>query len=73
MANNGGVLRSDLNGEELVMPSKSVKGVTPPTNEAQIDHNIPRNPADPNVPPGTNSYNNARVFSRQQNRIKSNN
>ena len=34
MANNGGVLRSDLNGEELVMPSKSVKGVTPPTNEA---------------------------------------
>ncbi len=73
MANNGGVLRSDLNGEELVMPSKSVKGVTPPTNEAQIDHNIPRNPADPNVPPGTNSYNNARVLSRQQNRIKSNN
>jgi hypothetical protein len=72
MTRNEGVLRSDLNGEELVMPSKSVKGVTPPTNEAQIDHIIPRKPADPNVTPGSNSYGNAQVLSRKQNRLKSN-
>ncbi len=72
MEKNGGVLRSDLDGQELVMPSKSQAGVTPPTNEAQIDHVVARKPADPGVAPGTNSYSNAQVLSRQQNRDKSN-
>jgi hypothetical protein len=73
MANNGGEMRSDLDGEPLVMPSKSKKGVTPPANEAQVDHIVPLNPADPNVAAGTNSFGNAQVLSRQQNRAKSNN
>ncbi|WP_329601776.1 HNH endonuclease family protein [Paraburkholderia antibiotica] len=72
MANNGGVLRSDVDGTELVMPSKSQSGVTPPSNEAQIDHIVPKNPADPNTTQGTNSYSNAQVLSRTQNRQKSN-
>ncbi|WP_454871576.1 hypothetical protein [Paraburkholderia xenovorans] len=72
MESNGGVLRSDQDGTELVMPSKSEKGVTPPSNEAQIDHIVPRNPADPDASKGTNSYGNAQVLSRDQNRQKSN-
>ncbi|KHK58654.1 hypothetical protein PI87_02585 [Ralstonia sp. A12] len=69
---NGGVLRSDLDGEILVLPSKSQSGVTPPTNEAQVDHVVPRRPSDPMVSPGSNSYSNAAVLSRAQNRDKSN-
>ncbi len=42
MNDNGGVLRSDLDGQELVMPRKSQSGVTPPPNEAQIDHIVPK-------------------------------
>jgi filamentous hemagglutinin len=72
MLNNNGALLSDLDGEELVMPSQSQAGVTPPSNEAQIDHIVPKNPADPNVAPGTNSYSNAQVLSRLQNAQKSN-
>ena len=70
---NGGVLRSDLNGEILVLPSKSVRGVTPPANEAQIDHILARMPNNPRAPPGSNSFENAQVLSRAQNRAKSNN
>jgi hypothetical protein len=69
---NNGVLKSDISGKELVSPQKSVKGVTPPKNEAQIDHITPRNPLDPNIYPGTNSYGNAQVLSREENRLKSN-
>ena len=69
---NGGLLRSDLNGEVLVMPSKSVRGVTPPVNAAQIDHFVPLKPADFSAAPGTNSYGNAQILSGPQNRIKSN-
>jgi hypothetical protein len=47
-------------------------GVTPPTNEAQIDHMNPRVPSDPNAAPGSNSYKNAQVLSRVQNRTKCN-
>lgn len=72
MNDNGGVLRSDLDGQELVMPRKSQSGVTPPPNEAQIDHIVPKKPADSNIQQGTNSYNNAQVLSREQNRKKSN-
>jgi hypothetical protein len=69
---NGGVLRSDISGQELVPSQKSQSGVTPPSNEAQIDHMTPRNPADPSVAPGTNSNSNAQVASRAENRAKSN-
>ncbi|PWK46013.1 DUF637 domain-containing protein, partial [Pseudomonas sp. OV226] len=72
MDKNGGVLRSDLDGQELVLPKKSASGVTPPSNEAQIDHIVPRRPADLNAPAGTNSYSNSQILSREQNRQKSN-
>lgn len=72
MANNGGELRSDLDGTLLMPASKSQKGVTPPPNEVQIDHIVAKNPADQNTPAGTNSYSNAQVLSREQNRDKSN-
>lgn len=35
---NGGVLRDDVTGEVMTDSQKSAKGVTPPSNEAQVDH-----------------------------------
>ena len=61
---NGGVVRSDLSGVELVQPQKSMKGVTPSPLEWQIDHIIPKSAG------GTNSFANAQVLSRLENRIK---
>lgn len=69
---NGGRLRSDETGEQLVMPQQSRRGVTPPRNEAAVDHIQPKNPANPNATPGANSYGNARVITRQSNQEKSN-
>ena len=69
---NGGMLRSDLDGEILVKPQKSTFGVTPASNEAQIDHISARNPATSGAEQGSNSYSNAQVLSRKQNRIKTN-
>lgn len=63
---NGGVLRDDDTDEELVPSQKSRKGVTPPENEAQVDHVYPKSKG------GTNSYKNAKVISRKRNREKSN-
>ncbi len=69
---NGGLLKSDLDGQPLIMPQKSMSGVTPPSNEAQIDHITPKNPASPTTAQGSNSYSNAQVLSRLQNLLKSN-
>ena len=55
------------------MSKKSKKGVKPPDNEAQIDHIDAKTPKDSNVTPGSNSYKNAQVLSRKNNRAKSNN
>jgi hypothetical protein len=69
---NGGVLRDDEDGLELVAAKKSKRGVTPPPNEAQFDHIDPRVPADPTKPPGSNSYSNVRLVAGIRNRKKSN-
>jgi len=61
---NGGVLRSDLDGTHLVDSKKSMKGVTPPSNEAQIDHI--RAVANG----GTRTNSNLQIISRKQNRDK---
>ncbi|MFN7643339.1 MAG: HNH endonuclease signature motif containing protein, partial [Burkholderiales bacterium] len=62
---NGGELRSDKSGEVLKPSEKSQRGVTPASNEAQVDHKVPRSRG------GTNDPENAQVLSRQENRTKS--
>ncbi len=72
---NQGQLRSDSTVDPhsaLVPGQKSQRGVTPLPNEAQIDHIQPVTPADPNAPPGWNSFKNLRIISREMNRAKSN-
>lgn len=64
MNRNNGVVKSDMSGQELVRPQKSQKGVTPPKNEWQIDHITPKDKG------GTNSFENAQVLSREENRAK---
>lgn len=69
---NNGRVRDDVTGRFLAKPQRLKKGVTPSPNEYQVDHIKPRKPANPNVAPGSNSYSNAQVISRQANRKKSN-
>lgn len=61
---NGGILKSDRSGIDLVEPKQSRKGEKPPANEAQIDHIVPR------FKGGENSFANAQVLSRKENRDK---
>lgn len=65
MKRNGGELRSDQTGKKLEMPKRSEKGVTPPANEAQVDHIYPQSQG------GLNSFDNAQVIEREANRHKS--
>jgi hypothetical protein len=64
--NGIGRVTSDDSGKQLVIPKKSKKGVAPLPHEWQIDHIIPRDRG------GNNSYANAQVLSRRENRSKSN-
>ena len=64
---NGGKVKSDDQKdfhETLIPPKKSISGVKPRQDEWQIDHIIPKSKG------GTNSYENARVISRELNRLK---
>ncbi len=72
MRRNRGNLRADDTREAMVPTQQSRRGVTPPRNEAAVDHINPRNPANPNTPRGTNSYRNARMVTRETNQDKSN-
>jgi hypothetical protein len=63
-AKNGGELRDDRTGEVLVPSEQSQRGLTPPSNEAQIDHVYPRSRG------GPNAYSNAEVRSRANNNKK---
>jgi hypothetical protein len=64
-AANDGVVKSDGSGTAAVPGQKSQKGVTPPENEAQLDHKIPKSKG------GTNSPSNAQVLTRKENIVKS--
>lgn len=63
---NGGELRDDVTGELMVDSQKSVRGVTPPDNEVQIDHKIPKSRG------GTRSSSNLELRTRKNNRDKGN-
>ena len=65
MKHNDGLLRSDMDGSLLEKAAKSEKGVTPPPNEAQIDHINAKSKGGTNDP-----SENAQVLSRKQNRDK---
>jgi filamentous hemagglutinin len=65
-AQNGGVLRDDVTGDVMVDSAKSTSGVTPPLNEAQVDHIIPIDKG------GTRASSNLQLLTRRHNRWKSN-
>jgi len=57
---NDGVLRSDMDGEPMVDSQKSMKGVTPAQNEAQVDHIVPVSKG------GTRTNSNLRLTTRKK-------
>jgi 5-methylcytosine-specific restriction endonuclease McrA len=61
MRRGGGSLKSDASGDVLVSPREHERGVTPPSNEAHVDH------VQPKAHGGTNSFQNAQVLSRDEN------
>jgi filamentous hemagglutinin len=63
-SHNGGTLRDDTTGEAMVPAKKSVKGVTPPSNEVQVDHKIPESKG------GTRDSGNLQLMTRANNRKK---
>jgi RHS repeat-associated protein len=65
-AKNGGQVLCENCGVVTVKPQKSMKGVTPPKNEWQTDHIIPRDQG------GDGSALNAEILCRTCNRAKSN-
>lgn len=66
MRRNGGKIKSDMSGKELVPATQSKLNVTPDPLEVQIDHIKPRSSGE------SNSYSNAQVLSREENIFKSN-
>ena len=66
MRRNGGKIKSDMSGKELVPATQIKLNVTPDPLEVQIDHIKPRSSG------GSNSYSNAQVLSREENIFKSN-
>lgn len=61
---NGHRMRDDATGAPLRKAQQHTKGVTPPKNEAHVDHIVPRSKG------GANSYGNASVRSRADNLSK---
>jgi len=59
-----GVLRDDVDGTILVPPEEHAKGVTPPKNEAAVDHGVAA------AYGGPNSNANVRVRAREANAKK---
>ena len=62
---NNGLLRDDKTGEIMIDSKKSKKGVTPPQNEAQVDHMKSVNKG------GTRDQSNLELRTRKNNRDKS--
>ena len=58
---NGGVLRDDETGKRLIEAKQHQRGKTPPTQEAHVDHQQAKSKG------GANSYDNARLRSREAN------
>jgi hypothetical protein len=63
---NNGVLRDDVTGEVAIDSKKPTRGITPPRNEAQVDHINPVSNG------GTREMKNLQIRTRQNNRKKSN-
>lgn len=73
IAQNDGVLRSDLDGSVMNPSQQSKKGVPADMNQVEGDHKTPRNPRNPTQQPGSNSYNNLQLIPKKDNIKKSNN